>query len=74
MLNTDAHNPAINKKNKMNKDQFIHNNRGINGGKDLPPEFLEDLYQRIVEEEIKMQDESTTTYSNVMKKRVAVTV
>mmetsp|Transcript_18408 Transcript_18408/g.46817 ORF Transcript_18408/g.46817 Transcript_18408/m.46817 type:complete len:864 (-) Transcript_18408:146-2737(-) len=59
MLNTDAHNPAIKKQNKMTKQQFVRNNKGINGGKDLPEKFLEDLYARIVKDEIKMEDEGT---------------
>ena len=40
MLNTDAHNPAIKKENKMTKEQFIKSNRGISGGANLPQEFL----------------------------------
>ena len=67
MLNTDAHNPAIKKQNKMTKAQFVGNNRGINGGSDLPPEFLQDLYDRIVEDEIKMDDDGST-YANAEKK------
>lgn len=39
MLNTDAHNPCI--KQKMTKEQFILNNRGINNGEDFPISFLE---------------------------------
>lgn len=55
MLNTDAHNPMV--KNKMSKADFLRNNRGINDGGDLPSEFLESLYDRIVTEEIKLGDE-----------------
>jgi hypothetical protein len=51
MLNTDLHSPSI--KKKMTQVEFIHNNRNINNGKDLPSVFLEDLYQRILEDEIK---------------------
>jgi hypothetical protein len=39
---------------KMTKEQFINSNRNINAGKDFPNEYLEDLFQRITEEEIKM--------------------
>ncbi|TYZ58243.1 hypothetical protein PybrP1_001004 [[Pythium] brassicae (nom. inval.)] len=46
MLNTDLHNPQV-KKNKMSKDQFVKNNRGIDNGKDLPKRFLEDIYEDI---------------------------
>jgi len=45
MLQTDLHNPQV--KNKMTKDQFISNNRGINDGQDLPREYLEKLYESI---------------------------
>jgi Sec7-like guanine-nucleotide exchange factor len=40
MLNTDLHNPTIKDQNRMTKEQFIRNNRGINGGDDLPAEYL----------------------------------
>lgn len=39
MLNTDQHNPLI--KNRMTLPQFINNNRGINGGQNVPPALLE---------------------------------
>ncbi|KAG6719678.1 hypothetical protein I3842_03G018600 [Carya illinoinensis] len=39
MLNTDQHNAQV--KKKMTEEDFIRNNRKINGGKDLPCEFLE---------------------------------
>ncbi|GJQ14168.1 hypothetical protein GpartN1_g5959.t1 [Galdieria partita] len=54
MLNTDAHHPQV--KHKMSKEEFIKNNRGINDGEDLPEEFLEELYDRIVNEEIRLGD------------------
>lgn len=56
MLNTDAHNPMV--KNKMGLEDFLRNNRGIDDGGDLPREFLVDLYNRIVNNEIKMKDDS----------------
>ena len=34
---------------------FLRNNRGINDGGDLPLEFMEDIYNRIVHNEIKMK-------------------
>uniref|UniRef100_K3WHI1 SEC7 domain-containing protein n=1 Tax=Globisporangium ultimum (strain ATCC 200006 / CBS 805.95 / DAOM BR144) TaxID=431595 RepID=K3WHI1_GLOUD len=46
MLNTDLHNPQV-KKNKMSKEQFVKNNRGIDNGKDLPKRFLEEIYEDI---------------------------
>ncbi|CAI9292233.1 unnamed protein product [Lactuca saligna] len=55
LLNTDAHNPMV--KNKMSVDDFIKNNRGIDDGKDLPPEYLKSLYERISKNEIKMKED-----------------
>ena len=55
MLNTDAHNPMV--KVKMTKNDFMRNNRGINDGGDLPVDFMEALYDRIVNNEIKMKDQ-----------------
>lgn len=45
MLNTDQHNPQV--KKKMTEDEFIRNNRAINEGKDLPREYLSELFQSI---------------------------
>jgi brefeldin A-inhibited guanine nucleotide-exchange protein len=49
---------ALQVKNKMSKADFLRNNRGINDGGDLPVEFMESLYDRIVHNEIKMKDEA----------------
>lgn len=53
MLNTDAHNHQV--KNKMTREGFIRNNQGINDGADLPEEYLIAIFNRIVENEIKMR-------------------
>ncbi|KAF2932575.1 ARF guanine-nucleotide exchange factor GNL2 [Oryza sativa Japonica Group] len=45
MLNTDLHNPQV--KKKMSEDDFIRNNRAINAGKDLPREYLSELFHSI---------------------------
>ncbi|KAF2303893.1 hypothetical protein GH714_024153 [Hevea brasiliensis] len=45
MLNADQHNPQV--KKKMTVDEFIRNNRAINGGQDLPREYLSELFQSI---------------------------
>ncbi|KAK1413915.1 hypothetical protein QVD17_29652 [Tagetes erecta] len=50
MLNTDQHNPQV--KKKMTEDEFIRNNRAINGGQDLPREILTDLFQSIASKAI----------------------
>ncbi|OMP00992.1 SEC7-like protein [Corchorus olitorius] len=52
MLNTDQHNVQV--KKKMTEEDFIRNNRLINGGKDLPREYLSELYHSICENEIQM--------------------
>lgn len=68
MLNTDAHNPAIKKQNKMTKIQFIQNNRGINNGNDVDKEYLEKIYDSIVAEAIQMKPEVQTAFTNAEKK------
>lgn len=55
MLNTDQHNAQV--KKKMTEDDFIRNNRRINGGNDLPREYLSELYHSICENEIRMTPE-----------------
>lgn len=51
MLNTDQHNVQV--KKKMTEEDFIRNNRHINGGNDLPREFLTELYHSICKNEIR---------------------
>ncbi|CCW66530.1 unnamed protein product [Phytomonas sp. Hart1] len=50
MLNTDAHSPHI--KNKMTKEGFIKNNRGIDGGRDLDASLLGEIYESVTQREI----------------------
>ncbi|KAF2072308.1 hypothetical protein CYY_006386 [Polysphondylium violaceum] len=52
LLNTDLHHPYI--KPTMTKSKFAKSLYKINNGKDLPLEYLEDLYDRINVDEIKM--------------------
>lgn len=52
MLNTDQHNAQV--KKKMTEEDFIRNNRRINGGNDLPREFLSELYHSICKDEIRI--------------------
>jgi len=54
MLNTDIHNPSIKPERKMTAEGFVRNNRGIDGGEDLPRAMLEEVYANIKREEIKM--------------------
>nr|CAD1822467.1 unnamed protein product [Ananas comosus var. bracteatus] len=51
LLNTDQHNVQV--KRKMSEEDFIRNNRGINGGNDLPREFLSEQYYSICRNEIR---------------------
>ncbi|KAH7646405.1 brefeldin a-inhibited guanine nucleotide-exchange protein 1-like [Dermatophagoides farinae] len=53
MLTTDLHSPQV--KRKMTKDDYIKLNRGINESKDLPEEYLSQIYDEIAESEIKMK-------------------
>jgi len=55
MLQTDLHNPGI--KNKMTKDEFVRNNRGINDNQDLPREYLESLYDGVFHNPISLQED-----------------
>uniref|UniRef100_A0A7S4AI91 SEC7 domain-containing protein n=1 Tax=Pseudo-nitzschia australis TaxID=44445 RepID=A0A7S4AI91_9STRA len=57
MLNTDLHNPNIQNKRRMTRQQFIRNNRGINAGGDLPKAMLAWLYVDIRENELQVQRE-----------------
>ncbi|WVQ96796.1 hypothetical protein IAU59_003903 [Kwoniella sp. CBS 9459] len=63
MLNTDAHNPNL-KQKRMTKAEFVKNNRGINDGADLPQEHLEETYDEIQNNEIKMKDEVEVAPAN----------
>ncbi|KAL6331275.1 hypothetical protein AAG906_009703 [Vitis piasezkii] len=56
MLNTDQHNPQV--KKKMTEEEFIKNNRAINGGKDLPREYLSELFQSISNKAISLFGQS----------------
>ncbi|CAL0301460.1 unnamed protein product [Lupinus luteus] len=55
MLNTDHHNVQV--KKKMTEGDFIRNNRRINGGNDLPQEFLSEIYHSICKNEIRTTPE-----------------
>ena len=61
MLNTALHNP--NAKMKISDEQFIKQNKGMNSGKDFPPDMLEAIFRSIKEEPFKIPDE---TYDDLM--------
>ena len=45
---------------KMTCDEFLRNNRGINNGANLPPDFLKAIYASIVRSEIRTTSEADT--------------
>lgn len=53
MLTTDLHSPQV--KNKMTKEQYIKLNRGNTDSKDVPEEYLSQIYDEIAGHEIKMK-------------------
>lgn len=55
MLNTDQHNRVV--KGRMSLEQFSKNLRGVNNGKDFPPEYLSDVYEAIRKREIVLPQE-----------------
>ncbi|XP_071965840.1 brefeldin A-inhibited guanine nucleotide-exchange protein 1-like [Antedon mediterranea] len=68
LLTTDLHSSQV--KNKMTKEQYIKMNRGINDSKDLPPEYLSEIYDEIADQEIRMKQ---TTSSKVTTKASSLT-
>ncbi|KAF5761248.1 putative Sec7 domain, mon2, dimerization and cyclophilin-binding domain, Sec7 domain superfamily [Helianthus annuus] len=55
MLNTDAHNPMVYP--KMTKPEFVRMNATNDPEESAPTELLEEIYDSIVKEEIKMKDD-----------------
>ncbi|XP_074312417.1 brefeldin A-inhibited guanine nucleotide-exchange protein 5 [Silene latifolia] len=55
MLNTDAHNPMVSA--KMSKADFVRLNSMTDAEETPPTELLEEIYDSIVKEEIKMKDD-----------------
>ncbi|KAE8664634.1 ARF guanine-nucleotide exchange factor GNOM [Hibiscus syriacus] len=67
MLNTDQHNVQV--KKKMTEEDFIRNNRHINGGNDLPREFLSELYHSICKNEIRTTPDQGFGYPEMTPSR-----
>ena len=44
----------------MSRNDYIRMNRGINDSKDLPPEYLEDIYNQIKSKEIVLKPRRST--------------
>lgn len=57
MLNTDQHNPNLKSGNRMTYEQFARNLRGVNDQKDFEPQYLQDIYNSIKNNEIILPDE-----------------
>ena len=57
MLNTDLYNPNVRGQSRMTCTDFARNLRGVNGGGDFAPEFLQEIYNSIKENEIILPDE-----------------
>ena len=57
MLNTDQHNPNVKAQNRMDQPAFAKNLRGVNNGKDFAPEYLQEIYDSIKNNEIILPDE-----------------
>ncbi|XP_065860498.1 ARF guanine-nucleotide exchange factor GNOM [Euphorbia lathyris] len=67
MLNTDQHNVQV--KKKMTEEDFIRNNRHINGGGDLPRDFLSELYHSICKNEIRTTPEQGAGFPEMTPSR-----
>lgn len=57
MLNTDLHNRNLGAQKRMTFSDFAKNLRGVNGKKDFPPEYLQEIYNSIKTNEIILPDE-----------------
>ena len=57
MLNTDQHNPNVKDQKRMTYNDFSRNLRGVNGGKDFAPEYLQSIFDSIKTNEIILPDE-----------------
>jgi hypothetical protein len=69
MLNTDAHSASV--KEKMTKEGFIRNNRGIDDGKDVSEELLSEIYDRIAAREIKLRPSSRLCTNAVVPEKLS---
>lgn len=67
MLNTDQHNVQV--KKKMTEEDFIRNNRHINGGNDLPREFLSEIYHSICRNEIRTIPDTSIMFPEMSPSR-----
>ncbi|KAG8390693.1 hypothetical protein BUALT_Bualt01G0110100 [Buddleja alternifolia] len=66
MLNTDAHNPMV--WPKMSKSDFVRMNTISDAEESAPPELLEEIYDSIIKEEIRMKDDPSGLLKNSKQK------
>lgn len=57
MLNTTLYNPNMKAQSRMSCEDFSKNLRGLNAGQNFAPEFLEEIYDSIKQNEIILPDE-----------------
>ena len=56
MLNTDLHNPNV--KERISLEKYLKNIRGINDGEDFTKEFIKEIYDEILKNEIILPSEN----------------
>ncbi|PWW79256.1 Sec7-domain-containing protein [Tuber magnatum] len=57
MLNTDQHNPNLKSQARMKYEDFARNLRGVNGGKNFEPAYLQAIFDTIKNNEIILPEE-----------------
>lgn len=57
MLNTDQHNPNVKSQLRMKLEDFTKNLRGVNGGQNFAPQYLQAVYDSIKSNEIILPEE-----------------
>lgn len=60
ILNTDQHNPSVKDEKRMTYTDFAKNLRGVNGGGNFEPEYLQQIYDSIRTNEIILPEEHNT--------------
>ncbi|KAL8691497.1 MAG: hypothetical protein Q9218_003283 [Villophora microphyllina] len=60
ILNTDQHNPSVKDEKRMTYTDFAKNLRGVNGGDNFDPTYLQQIYDSIRTNEIILPEEHKT--------------
>ncbi|GLJ11220.1 hypothetical protein SUGI_0147450 [Cryptomeria japonica] len=66
MLNTDAHNPMV--RSKMSKADFVRMNSTTDAEECAPKELLEEIYDSILKEEIKLKNDNVDSGKSTRQK------